>query len=495
MVLGGGTSIKSPGLVSTPEQLLIRLNSEDTSMLPCELREVLPNGRVTVIFKGYLISGGVTYMAGSGGNADVAVTAVGLAACLMTTPGSAYVEAALGHVLDTVKFNSQEVGIEAAIRTGNNYLKSQPSALSEVYEKTAYMPLVKRIATLVRCARVAISTERLSDFLKQLANGDAYSTMDANVLRVFGGRTDIRYNILPNGCPQAYSNELMDTLLSAISSSSVLQGVQSCVTSPDFGLEMVPRWSCDAPADFKIDIKPITAWRPRKIIGLTAANILSLQTQRDVLAAVNTPDVVLTEFPDPAVVSGEATTNNYNGIGVRGIAAKNPKVNAMLASWSVGGYLPDNLSAIGKVKMLAMPKWCALSPAGKATTLAELDKRQMLANRIAQLMLQYYYRATDQVELQLPAAYRFGYWDVPFENSLGERVVVSLYNNATKGNRGLALYGCLHSIEYNYVSSTGGESSAEYAITLNRVMFIPPGGASYAWQLGTLDMDNPIYTS
>lgn len=494
ITVAGGRSVRHPASVSRPEDLLIALNSNDTALVPCELRETAQSGAYAVIFRGYLVDGGAHYSAGDGGGAaSITFTCLGLAAALMVTPGAQYIEAPVNDVLDTVMYDSKDVGIEAALRS-NNRLQSMQQSLNDLYEYTEHLPLVKRIATLVKGVRASITPNALMSFLKSLLD-DPDGAMDADVLRVFGGKARLREETLPTQCLRQFSEDFTTRAMNAISGGSVWDAVHGCLASPDFALELTPRWSCDVDHDFRIEIKPITAWHPRTVTALDASDIIAFDASRNSLAAVNTPDILVVRLADPRSMQVNAaqgqTADNMMFAGVRGVAAKDPALNARLRAHIAGSSFMSDVSAMGKVRQMEMPPWCAVMPPASSS---DDQKQQELANRIAETCLQYHYRAFDNATLRLSPWLRFGMSGRVYEDRLGDRVVVTLANNASSIGRGLTAYGCLNAIEYEYAASPNG-SSASYSWQLSRVMYVPPGGGAAAWSAGTLDMDSPIYES
>ena len=493
VTVGGGFSVRHPGYYSRPEDLLVALNSEDTALVPCALHEVQDSGASVVIFRGYLVNGGAHYSADGGGSANITFTCMGLAAELMVTPGSQYIEAPVNAVLDTVMYDGKDIGIEAALKS-NNYLQNQQQSLNDLYEFTEHMPLVRRLAVLVKGVRAAISPNALMSFLKSLLDNPD-GAEDQSVLRVFGGSTRLRESVLPSQCARQFSEDFTMQAMNALSGASIWDAVHGCLTSQEYALELVPRWTCDTPGDFRIEVKPITAWRPRVVISLTSENVLAFDSSRDSLAAVNTPDILVVRLADPRSMYENASSGQVSDssmyAGVRGVAAKSPELNAKLRAHTAGTSLMDNVAAMGKVRQMDMPRWCAVMPPADDKDDA---KQQELANRIAEMALQYHYRAVDGAILRLPPTLRFGLSGRVYENLLGERVVVDLSDNANALYRGLRAYGCLRSVRYEYSASPTG-STASYAWNLSRVMYIPQssGGAAAAWAAGTLDMDNPVY--
>jgi len=485
-----GRSLKHPDKRMRPEELLIRLARRETSLMQCTLKECVVGESDRTIFRGYLLDGGLAYSAAGTGTADIYFTCAGYAAALMASPGNAYVEASVGAVINDVVWRANADGIESVLSKNNEYMYTQTECMQSTYAATAYMPLVRRLAVLVTGARAAGSPAGMYQFTDAILNGNLDRVMDRDVLRAFGGKADLKYNALPFGCPEMFSNDLINHIVRLMSGGSMYDAISKCLTSPYFALELVPRWTCDVAGDFRTEIKPITAWRPRHTIALEADDVAKFRVSKNSIAAVSSPDVLLTIFPDPLLAGDQYASEEelYSQDGARGVAAKTPAMNRMLQTWTTNGILPYNMSTVGKVQQMNMPRWCAFVPSPtSATNVGELSRQQRLANNLAMIMLQYYYKAYDSAYVTLPPAFRFGRKKHHFENLLGERVTVNLDDNADKNSRDIRVYGCLSGITYKYTSTQSGTASAEYTLTLTRVGFGSPAN-------GTISIDSPVYT-
>ena len=491
LAVDSGTSVLYPNDVLRPEDLLIRLGSEKNNLLACTIVEY-GNGRVddTVIFKGYIVSGGAQC---SGSGLRITFTCMGAACKLMAASGSQYVEAPLATVLSAMRGDSKEISFERALLE-NNYMRSQPSNFKILDTYLRSRPIVDIVAVLVSATRTAMSTESMYDMMAALNDGsaDISSLRDANVLEAFGGRTALDDSALPDECLTKWSAAFRERLLNSSSGGGAYAAISE-LASPYFMLELVPRWTCDEQDDFRTDIKPVTAWAPRVTERLEAGQLLSFMSSRDSMAAVSTPDVVLVTAGDPRrddVAASGGRADGLTGAAMRGAAAKDPDLNEKLRAWSEGdGAPPAELSnGLLRVRTVAMPTWASVhpwQPGGEQSA----EKRHALANRLAMCMLQYYYRNKDNLQLAVSPLLRFGLGGTRYEDLLGERIVVDLSGNANRQFNRLSAYGCLSEIRYAYDVSSGSTASASYELTLSRVMFGEPGST----QEGTLASSLPIY--
>ena len=504
--LGAGRSITNPSLAYDPEELVVSIQEHDetemvTRFLRCSVYEENRNfkGPDKLIFKGYLVSAEILYTSTSKAGIDYKVTCMGLAAALFVSPISGYMEASFSQIMDT-KGTNRKLTFEEALRTGSEYLAQGVPLIPTLTKRCAKLPIHKRVAACVETIKKAGSFKDATEIFENK------TIFDADVMEAFGGDTKLKVDKLGGSdlCDLSYTESLANNFLYGLQSESVYDTIIRTLTSLEFSLQLVPRWSCDKKDDFKTEICPITAWAPRDIITLTASDISNIRMAHNSTGALNTPDVLIVNFDE--ILS---YTNNGAGTGlpnVYGIAAKDEKVEKALQSFVLTNDLNSLINVQGKkyrVRMVNAPKWlgCVATIPGvvdnKGTNPQTGDKSQLpaenleqetnqnntkkpdvkrtesgtsafsMANTLAKVLFLYMYMIDDCVTVQVMPNLRFGNDPKRFlENSLGDTLVVDLTNSGVVRST-VVLKGVLKNIQYEQSSSEA--SGSRYWIELERV--------------------------
>ena len=463
------------------------------------------------IFKGYIATGNPVYTAKPSGSAtQIMFQCLGLAAALVTAPGSAYIECYQGVEIEK-KRNGEDISLQRALDTGGNFEMKKWDPLDLIIAsglKLYKAPVVKRIGIFVALACLAASWNHLKDFKDK--------DPDQRVMDAFGGDTTLDMEQFGVHCDLEYNRHFLSALMTNMASSTLYDCIVGIATSDMFVLEVDPRWWCDSKRpedavaggttpDFKMDIIPSSVWHARNVINLDASKIISFRASRDALSKLNTPDTILLQFN--GANSWLLDSSKTNVIDVMGIATKNSVIdNSTLQA--VVTRKTDMTTAkkfIGcRVRQVTAPSWMAMVVSNKsvrtptkrdtdkglqvertpATTNKELtpDDQPDLkrpdtytekeiktaydaANVMARAIFLHHYLENDTASMDVLPSLRFGLQKgICFEDSIGDTVVVTL---PTGTGKPIEVKGVLQGVMFKY--STGVSSSISYTLVLSRL--------------------------
>ena len=485
------------------------------NMLPCWLYEQKTDAsgfdKDQMIFHGYISSAGPVYSTAPGGSSmQMYFSCYGLAAALMTSPGGTYIETSMSVALTRYNTN-KPVSLETARHSGNLY-----DGMQYTTDQLLQMPEMQslRNATIVDKLALCVAAVKLAN--AWLYDKTGTLKPDPDVKMAFGGETKLKTsgNGLQPECDEAYTKQLLDLFMTRMSGSGIMGCIQT-LPSDTFMLDYIPRWRCDAESedeyDFKTELCPCTAWKPRRTIQLTADEVTSFRMQHDSFGVLNTPDVVLVSFNELLAFDNNLMTLDT---GIIGAAARTASLQTKLRDACRGQNLAsiNEDTAMYRVREFATPRWLGIiAPNEKVTSQNNRDNTHSLAlehtpertsdetggladfanqptliksgkddawsaaDAIAETLFQRMYLAGDTATLEILPAYRFGKYksqNIFFENSLGDTVEVDLSNAVGDmyDKSRLKVRGVLQSVSYQYAA--GQASTAKYMITLTRVRLV-----------------------
>ena len=538
--VGMGSSLMWPTARSAgPETLLKAIEDRDSNelvhnMLPCELYEEHTDnygvpGKDLLIFRGYIASATPVYQTSAAGSSmQIQFSCFGLAAALMTSPVAAYTEAYMGAVME--RYERSKPMSKDETRTTGDLLIGFRYDLDQLMQ-TDFMnqahgtSIADRVARCVGAVRVGSAWlhTKSSKFKK-----------DVIVSTVLGGTCRLKLNAnagngLGDDCDEAFTEQLLSIVMTRMEQVNLWDTIQSTLTSDVFMLQLMPRWSCDARNDFKIEVGPCTAWKPRRIITLAAGDIVSFKMQHTSFGSLNTPDVFFVNFSDPLACIGSSAPEL--SFGILGVAARTKELQDKLRMDAVHEDLEElNKDTINcRIKEVPAPQWLScVAPSRTVLDPGKRDNKVSLAvehtpsrvsqelagpdaageqpslkkptspdnprkatawdaaNTIARTLFLHYFMTGDEVTLELLPDVRFGLKKdkgIFLENSIGDTIEVDLTDSAS--GSGLKMRGVLESISYQYAA--GQSSTATYTATLTRVRMLDANTPE--------DEECPIYTS
>ena len=506
-VVNLGDSILNPGQdYKSPEDLMVEIQEHDVSdtthsLRGCTIYEQNPEAGDIQVFKGYITAAHIDY--GTGGQKSrmaVHFTCMGLTAQLLVRPYSSYIDCALSNIVNRV-LTTDKVTFESAMKSGDNYSLQLLDALVLDWESLSGATIVEKLAVAMAVAR-GIGKLAGTNIEKFTEN------KDSDIMSSLGGATKLRMSILGKFCDYEYDIALFTALVSGLRSASIWDTVLRILTSSEFALQLMPRWSCDSANDFKTEIMPVTAWKPRDIIHLTKNDISIMSMGHDSLYALNMPDVVFANFG--MALSYFYGDNTGDTIGVIGVAAKDENLEKTLRSRSWSNDLEEllNKSSHYRVQEFMAPKWLMAvtmnpdvvdqkdrdntkdlavesqsadlegeqrrenaypqlnKPSGGADKDAALKSAWAAADTMAKTLFLHYYMANDTVNVMLQPDLRFGLTGQCLENSLGDTVEIDLTGAGVTKSK-ISVKGVLRSVSFGYTA--GNASEIRYSIILERV--------------------------
>lgn len=523
--VGMGSSLMWPDSRRVgPETLLRAIEDRDSNelvhnMLLCELYEERTDnygvsGKDLLIFRGYIASATPVYQTSPAGSSmQIQFSCFGLAAALMTSPVAAYTETYMGAVMERYT-RSLPMSKDEAKSTGDlviGFRYDLPQLM-----QTSFMSEARGTSIADRVARCVGAVRVGSAWLHQ--KHDKFKK-DVVVSTVLGGTCRLKLNAnagngLADDCDEAFTEQLLSIFMMRMDQVNLWDTIQSTLTSDVFMLQLMPRWSCDAKNDFKIEIGPCTAWKPRRIITLAAGDIVSFKMQHTSFRSLNTPDVFFVNFSDPLACIGSSAPEL--SFGILGVAARTKELQDKLRIDAVHADLEElNKDTLNcRMKEVPAPQWLSCvapnktvmdpgkrdntkslsvehtpskvsqelngpdasgeQPALKKPTSPDNPRKATAwdaANTIARTLFLHYFMTGDEVTLELLPDVRFGLKKdkgIFLENSIGDTIEVDLTDSAS--GSGLKMRGVLESISYQYAA--GQSSTATYTATLTRVRLL-----------------------
>ena len=507
--LSMGRGIKSEKKVD-PEAFLIWVQkfteSSRVGLIPCFVyEEKTDNTGFTsdkLIFKGYIVSGSYQYRAGTSSSRSIRIDCAGLAAPLLAAPFMAYLESTLGNIVARLE-GKAEISNDEALQSGDYYEPSKVAITSYLRVNTLGRRVLEKVAMCVTAAKLCC---RLTD----MKSGPYVP--DADVMNAFGGQLmlDVNEN-LGQDVEGDYTEEMFELMLDRMRSSNIFSTIKSILTSDEYALQMVPRWSCEAENDFKMELTPVTAWKPRAVLKLRAKDIKEFAMGASSVARLNVPDVVFVDFNDAiSYVNGRNVSGSQYPLGIFGVACADKKLEAELRAGLINGSLMEALQKANlfKVKVINAPKWLgivalndeALDKASQRpdnrrdsqaesppetledeqkaagddaaysilTNAAAMRSARACADILATVLFLYYYRADDTARLSLTPDIRFGRDGRFFENHIGDTVEINLDDDMVASN--VKVRGVIRAVTYTFMSGEG--SMASYQLVLERVRLL-----------------------
>lgn len=494
------------------------------SLYPCALYEEqvgsLDTEKLKVIFKGYIVESSIEYQADKQSAMQVKFICQGLAVALSMVPFIGYIETEMGALINRLNHKGK-IDLETALSKTANFELQKYNARNILMQdkgqkKLKNTTIADRIAICVKAVRLAGSwkTLKLFDFTK-----------DTETAAAFGGQTKLKLSGgISDQSDMEYTIEIINALITEMQNVNIFSAIKNILTSPNFALQLIPRWTCDEKDDFKMEIMPVTAWKPRRpIIKLNKYDIASITMRHVSSTKLTTPDVVIVNMHH--AYTAELGNNNNTPLGIWGVAAQDKDLEKKLReviNASVTTTDTTDLLKFYKVREFNAPSWLAaisVKPGameeGKrdtttttdaATTdqaasnltegegtpenLSEEEKDngtgttpyikksadgntivQNAADVMARALFLHYFKALDSVTVIFMPTLRFGRQKGIFlENSLGDTVEIDL-SDVNPQMPDLTLTGVLSSLNYTYYA--GASSRVLYSGVIERVRFSP----------------------
>lgn len=516
--LSSGTGILNSGTVYDPEELLVYFTKEyaksgNHRLAECAIYESATPGGFSsncCVFKGYVISVQLSYnRSDRQSNRLIQIRLSGYGAQLMTSPFALYTNVAASRLADALSDAVDIRSYDDILAAGGNYQDDLEWSIDNLVGELAKRPektIVSKFSGIVAGIRERLSLKDITQWEAAIEDGDS------DVEKALGGKTALK-PVVPEEAMEGFDRDIVSQMLALSQNTDIFNAILRLVTSSDLVLQLVPRVYCDAPDDFKMEITPVTAWKPREngILNISASDLSSIRLSYTAADVLNTPDIVAVDFREAFSFTW---SNNAEGPGmVYGFASMNKDLNKSIQEIDTVDGLSELLynkdgDAPFRITKFKAPKWLvtvAESPAyteNQGRTQADMedsnssikppspecnnvsindeptpgtgtrpvlqcDKIRNQANILAQVLLYHTYMEDSTVSLSISPALRFGLrpgtW---FENSLGDTVDVDL-SEGTGIDSALHIKGALASIRLSY--STGQGTSLSYEIGLNRV--------------------------
>lgn len=511
--LGGvlGNNEKAGRTYTSPQPLLTWVQSHnmtkaDNLLVSCKFYEEGPSADGTddiLVFDGYVVGGGVIYTAKGRSGVQIQFNCLGKAAKLVVKPLTSFIEVASASLMAILQRQDNLTGV-SAINTG---LRMAETSLLSKYLAAELQgkPLAERI-------NICLGTMRTQLTYDASKTDDKFSP-DPDAVQAIGGHTRLRLPGISSGDKEydsAYTYGLYEALMQGVQHTDIWSALVQSLTSTDFLLQLVPRWSCDAENDFKMDICPVKAWANSPAVTLGGPVVEKVSLQTEAMSQMNSPEVIITDFSD---LYGLVVNDGVKGVmGIYGTYAKDAELNKKLhdmnnvnnalelqkscrryRTWTVSmphwmtllACDPSNNGAIiwkkqnnvnqsMAVKQEAVVDAPATEAMGESQPVVQRREKEQqndttlmtVADELARLVFLCRYGVMDAMQVVLTPECRFGRSGVVvLENMLGQVLDIDL-SGAVVGSD-VRLRGVLRSVTYVY--SASDSSSASYQLVLDRV--------------------------
>ena len=511
-----GRSVLDPENVIDPTKLLQAIQQKDTKgaygLIRCSLYEApsADHEEEIALMDGYILDGNLNYTSAGGNGLTVCLTLGGKTSPLLAAPTSAYNDACLDKVMDTITSN-MSLSNQTPENTARMFL-GQKLCLDMYKVETNGWNLIDRLSNAVATVRRVGSYNNNGDNVGEWHKEDRDPDVDA----AFGSAIKLKPGF-GSLVEEAFSGEVFIDVAGGMGAASILDGIRQMASAHDHMLQLVPRWSFAKENDFRVEIVPdlfsVSNTYGGGPIIVDAHLIRDVTIRHDTSQAINAPDIVLVEFDEtPAFLGGMPN----GAIGVIGAAAMNKELDAKLRD--IKGKDPAATAAaceLYKTRTVKAPAWLSMMIPGtgavdddkrkkvaknrvegspensedelvaenlnNSTEAADstgitngdandeaLERLRKRANDIARAILLTRFMVHDMVNISLTPAIRFGLHDYWFENRLGDQVKLEIDTKGV-GDMKLRLKGTLDSIYVDYVNYDGS-TSFDYAIGLKRVV-------------------------
>ena len=453
-----------------------------------------------MVFKGYIVSAALSYKTGTTSSCDVTLECAGPAALLNIAPVALYFDASLSNIIN--KKTSQEYITEGvAVASGLCYTE----AAKELFEHCQTLNTGATIPEILACC---VNTVKVAN-----TYADDKTEMDAEkrdpaVLQALGGGTRFNPQLMHTSVAEDWIGSILKRMQECASTNTIWNTLVRLLSTSDYALQMLPRWSCDTPYDFKMAVKPVDTWAAKHYITLNENDITAVNVSCSCDETINTPDLIFVSFDEHLSYSGG--NNEECATGIVGIAGKNPGLVAMLQDEVASDPLEAlatvrDVSKPYKVKDVKAPSWLGAyitnlelnedtnedkkdpllsTPAPRkasaektegdveaypGTSRTNSPDAQKAANNVAQAIFNHDYKSQDVCSIDLLPSMRFGFKNICLENCIGDTLELTIGSSAlnqTNVNR-TRLRGTLQGLRFSYSSSS--RSDIGYKALINRV--------------------------
>jgi hypothetical protein len=301
---------------------------------------------------------------------------------------------------------------------------------------------------------------------------------------------------------KSFDESLCSMLLTGMRTTSVYDSILQAMTSTEFLMNIVPKWSAD---NFMLSIEPSHAWRSDAALTITFDDIAEFNSTYKPFDHINDPDVFASNLSSAINFAGN-TGQAGKPAAIVGAFSTIPEV----ATWLKARFNKDDSedryrNAITgdltnfKWKIYNAPSWLHVSfvlpqlnddndaqsdiekqrtqTREKDTTQKQLDESEDavnydyqsghdIADRIAKALFVHMHGETATAQITLLPDMRFGMYDnsIVFEDHIGELIDIV---PADENDKHLAMRGMITAIQFVY--DAGQSASCQYSITLSRV--------------------------
>ena len=493
-VIGSGRPIKGDKRrENSAEDILTYIReaelSDSTSFIPCTVYEDL-RGKRYPIFKGVIVAASLVYKAGASTVRAVRLELMNEACKLYARPLSDYQDTCGSNIIAAILTGNAEAltmdpqkgttGFEYSGALDSTSLCSMLStsiqdkdiATRISYLADAYVMLTSRTSPDVELNKAQLGTIlKIGDYIK------SNYTLNKSVVEAVNAETGNNFNI-----------ELGAFLIDGLRSQSVLETIIGAITSKEFMLTLVPRFT-----DFKLEIRPSKAWDNSHVKSLPLSVLSSMNSSYHPLEHLKDPDVFVVNYSD-AVDFGGGTSPAGIPNGITGAYSTNPVMQRWLAErHSVGSDADlrnvlkelESDSSHFKWKIYQAPQWLDSAFVENENLAPNVTRRRQpnrnylvgrnIADEVAKAIYTSVYGQSMTTSVELLPHLRFGMgsgkYGVVLEDMIGE--VIDLVPEGWQKDRDrlddspLAVRGMISNVSFSY--SAGQSGSCQYSMTLSRV--------------------------
>lgn len=501
VVIGSGRPIKgNVRRENSAEDILEYIREHElqdsTSFLPCTVYEDL-DGRQYRAFKGVVVGASLVYKAGVNTMRAVRLELMGEACKLYARPLSDWQDTCGSNIVSSINANDTSAPSNTSDAPGFEYSgawdnKAVCNALSVSIEH-------KDIAT--RIAKMADAFVTLTS-RTQGQNAELDIERFGNLLGIqdyivssYGLNNEL-VSAMNNTTEQNFNLVLCAHLIDGIRSGSIMDSIIGAITSREFMLSLVPRFS-----DFKLEIRPSKAWDSSNVKKLPLSVLSSMNSSYHPLDHLKDPDVFVVNYSDGLQFGGSGQDGAPSGI--NGAYSSNPVMQEWIQERR------DNNNAAGITELLAQlesdtshfkwkiyraPSWLDTAFIRSQNDAYNVHRGNIpdrdytigrdIADEIAKaIYISVYGQASTSVVEILPNL-RFGMgalkYGVTLEDMLGEVIDIvpdGWINDPDRlDDSPLSIRGMISSLQFSYTAGQAG--SCSYSMTLTRVRPLNPNEPS-----------------
>jgi hypothetical protein len=532
VVVGSGSSIRY-GHVDNADnsaedilQYVMDASHNNTDgFLDCDIIEVLPfhkddkQRESVILFKGCIVAASLVYRTGATTVRAVRIECMNNACRLMAQPLSAYNNTAGSYIVDALTY-----------RTGRQQMPNQKTTVKE-YGMYSIGSLTDVMVTgftkdLTKHKDIATKITYLADAIAMLSTHVIDTTDPAKTLKdmhesltkddILGiskyiksdYTLDYEHLALNDVTDNKFDSVLCAALLAGLKTNTVLDTIMSAIISPEFMLNLVPKWNND---DFMMEIQPSRAWESTPSMRLYLSDISEMNSSYRPLEHINDPEIFAVNFTEAVNFNGNQGLEGQPSA-VMGAYSTNPEVAEWLKERFTNdsaqrAVLTDRLKNY-KWRIYSAPNWLKVShiqtkrdedakkedeqkasvenqrtqPKEKSELQQQIEDSQkamiqdfvaaeQIADRIAKALYIHIHGESNTAQVALLPDLRFGktggnYVDTTaLEDHIGELIDILPADDGIDDH--LAIRGIIEALQFNYTAGQSG--SCSYTMTMSRV--------------------------